>query len=507
MGRTALLFATLVCQLAVSAFALSAFAASPPNVVLIFCDDMGYGDPGCFGSKNPTPNIDRMAKEGIRFTNFYVAQPICSASRAALMTGCYSNRVGILGALPPGSKVGISDREWTMAQMFKSRGYATAIFGKWHLGDAPQFLPTRHGFDEYFGLPYSNDMRPQTSPKFPPLPLFDGEKVIQTNPDLSTLTTLYTEKAVSFIDRHKDGPFFLYVPHAMPHVPLAVSDKFAGKTGLGLYGDVMAEIDWSVGEILGALKRNGLDDRTLVIFLSDNGPWLLFGDHAGSAGPLREGKTTTFEGGVREPCIMRWPGKIPAGVQTTKWAASFDLLPTFAALAAATLPGDRVIDGMDIRPLIFNEAGAQTPHDAFYYYSGRKLLGVRSGKWKLTFPHEYNHPDPPGRGGKGGQYSHPHIDLSLYDLESDPGETRNVIADHPDVVTRLQALAEKARDDLGDAAMNRPGKNVREPGHLRDSAAAPSPAAQPADAPSSASPPAPADAPVKGAATAPVPQD
>jgi arylsulfatase A-like enzyme len=373
-----------------------------------------------------------------------------------------------------------------MGQMFKSKGYATAIFGKWHLGDSPQFLPTRHGFDEYFGLPYSNDMWPKNpDSKFPPLPLIDGERVVETNPDQRRLTTGYTDHAVSFIDRHKDKPFFLYVPHSMPHVPLHVSDKFDGKSGQGMYGDVIAEIDWSVGQILDALKRSNLDDNTLVIFTSDNGPWLTYGDHAGSAGPLREGKATTFEGGVREPCIMRWPGKIPAGAVTNELAVTFDLLPTFAKLIGAQLPADRIIDGKDIAPLMFATPGANTPHDAFYYYWGKRLDAVRAGKWKLIFPHDFNSkpPDPVG-GGKPTKYIKTSIELSLYDLDADPGETKNVIADHPDVVARLQSLAEQARDDLGDSLTNREGKNVREPGHLPGSAtttaaAAPSPAVSP----------------------------
>jgi arylsulfatase A-like enzyme len=376
--------------------ATATYAATPPNVILIFADDLGYGDIGCYGSKNPTPNLDRMAKEGVRFTDFYVAQAVCSASRAALLTGCYSNRVSIQGALFPGSKVGISDKELTMAEMFKSRGYATGIFGKWHLGDASEFLPARHGFDEYVGLPYSNDMLPTTAARNPPLPLSDGEKVIERDPDQSKLTTLYTQRAVDFIERHKGGPFFCYVPHSMPHIPLAVSEKFAGKSGRGIYGDVIAEIDWSVGQVLEALKKHGLDEKTLVVFTSDNGPWLTYGEHGGSSGPLREGKTTAFEGGVREPCVMRWPGTVPAGVTCHELAATIDLLPTFAALAGATLPTDRVIDGKDIRPLMTNESGAKSPHGAYFYYWGRGLRAVRSGKWKLIFPHDYNHVDVVG---------------------------------------------------------------------------------------------------------------
>src|SRR5262249_55387775 len=264
--------------------------------VIILADDLGYADLGCYGARGyQTPNLDRMAKEGMRFTDFYVAQGVCSASRTALLTGCYPNRVGILGALGPKATHGISSKEKTVAEALKARGYATAIYGKWHLGHHPKFLPTRHGFDDYFGLPYSNDMGPKhPTAKFPALPLIAGEKTIATNPDQTKLTTWYTERAVKFIARNKAKPFFLYVPHAMPHVPLHVSDKFKGKSKRGLYGDVIMEIDWSVGQILAALKKHGLDEKTLVIFASDNGPWLSYGDHAGSAGPLREGKMTTF---------------------------------------------------------------------------------------------------------------------------------------------------------------------------------------------------------------------
>jgi arylsulfatase A-like enzyme len=444
-------------------------AARPPNIVIIFVDDMGYGDLGCYGAKNVrTPNLDRMARAGVRFTDFYVAQAVCSASRTALLTGCYPNRLGILGALGPGSKVGISDKEMTLAQVLKPRGYATAIFGKWHLGHHPQFLPTRHGFDEYFGLPYSNDMWPRhPTAKFPDLPLIEGEKAIAYNPDQSKLTTQYTERAVAFIEKNKDKPFFLYVPHTMPHVPLAVSDKFKGKSQSGLYGDVVEELDWSAGEILSALKKHNLDEKTLVMFASDNGPWLSYGDHAGSAGPLREGKATAWEGGVREPCIMRWPGKIPAGTVCHELAVTFDMLPTVAKLAGADLP-PLPIDGKDISPLLFGEAGAKTPHEAFYYYWNKQLQAVRSGKWKLHFPHTYVTLDgkPGGANGSPAKYVQKEIKLALFDLDKDIGETTDMAKDHPDVVAKLSALADKMREDLGDYATKQPGKGVREPGKV-----------------------------------------
>jgi arylsulfatase A-like enzyme len=444
-------------------------ADRPPNIVLVFADDLAYADVGCFGARGyTTPYIDRLAREGIKFTDFYVAQAVCSASRTALLTGCYPNRLGILGALGPDAKIGISDDERTIAQVLKPRGYATAVFGKWHLGHHPRFLPTRHGFDEYFGLPYSNDMWPKhpTNRSFPDLPLIDGEKVVETNPDQRMLTTWYTERAVRFIRANKERPFFLYVPHSMSHVPLHVSGKFAGKTERGLFGDVVAEIDWSVGQILAALKDEGLDDRTLVIFTADNGPWLSYGDHAGSAGPLREGKGTAFEGGVREPFVARWPGHIPAGAVCHQPAMTIDLLPTFARLAGAQPPTDRIIDGRDISRLLLGEPGARSPHEALYFYWGRDLQAVRSGRWKLHLPHPYQSLETPGGGGKPGKYVTRTIETSLFDLGSDPGETTNVAASHPDVVQQLQQLAESARADLGDRATKRTGKNLREPGRL-----------------------------------------
>jgi arylsulfatase A-like enzyme len=435
--------------------------------VLIFCDDMAYADIAPFGSTTLTPNLSRLAREGMRFTDFYAAQAVCTASRAALLTGCYPNRNGMLGALSPKSKTGLHSNEVTLAEILKARGYATAIFGKWHLGDAPQFLPTRHGFDEWFGLPYSNDMwshHPTAGTNYPPLPLYENEKVVQIMPDQTQLTTWSTERAVKFIERNQKRPFFLYVPHNMPHVPLHVSQKFAGKSGRGLYADVIMEIDWSVGEILGALKRHGLDDNTLVVFTSDNGPWLLYGDHAGEARPLREGKATTFDGGVREPCLMRWPGKIPAGSVCREMAWTMDLLPTIAKLAGTNAPTDRIIDGRDIWPLMFGQPGAKTPHEAFYYYWGAGLEAVRSSNWKLHLGHEYLMPAPPGGAGQPGRYSRPKIGVELFNLDTDLSETNDVASKFPEVVARLQALAEQAREDLGDALTKRSGKNRRPAG-------------------------------------------
>jgi arylsulfatase A-like enzyme len=440
-----------------------------PNVVIVLTDDQGYGDLGCYGARGfATPHLDRMAREGVRFTDFYVAQPVCSASRAALLTGCYPNRIGILGALNPSSKHGISANEKTIADVLKPRGYATAIYGKWHLGHHPPFLPTSHGFDDYFGLPYSNDMWPRhPTDHFPDLPLFEGEKVVATNPDQSKLTTWYTEHAVQFIAKNRDRPFFLYVAHAMPHVPLHVSDKFKGKSKQGLYGDVIMELDWSVGQILAALKQNRLDERTLVVFTADNGPWLSYGDHAGSAAPLREGKMTTWEGGVREPCLMRWPGKIPAGIVCRQPVMTIDVLPTVARLAGAELPPPP-IDGLDVWSLLSGQPGARSPHDAFFFYWERELQAVRGGRWKLHFPHTYISLDarPAGHGGEPAKYEQAETPLALYDLEKDPGERTNVADEHPEEVARLKALADRAREDLGDSATKREGKGVRPPGRV-----------------------------------------
>jgi arylsulfatase A len=449
-------------------------AADTPNVVIIFTDDQGYADVGVFGAKGfTTPNLDRMASEGRRFTDFHVAQPVCSASRTALLTGCYPNRVGISGALGPGSKVGISDREMTIAQVLKPRGYATAALGKWHLGDAPQFLPTRHGFDEYLGIPYSGDMwpyHPETK-TFPPLPLIEGAervKVGLTPEDQEQLTTQYAERAVNFIERNKARPFFLYVAPNQPHVPLFVSSKFKGKSEAGLYGDVIMEIDWLVGEILGALKKNGLDEKTLVIFSSDNGPWLSYGNHAGSAGPLREGKGTSFEGGHREAFIARWPGKIPANSVCDVPAMTIDLLPTIARLTGASLP-EQKIDGLDIWPLLAGEPGAKNPHAGYYhYYKQNELQAVRSGDWKLVFAHDSRsmQGQAPGKDGIPGKYRNEKVEPALYNLREDLGEKKDVAAANPEVVKRLEALAEEARADLGDTLTKRVGSGVRQPGRL-----------------------------------------
>jgi arylsulfatase A len=445
-----------------------------PNFIIVYADDLGYADIGTFstitGASRPhTPNLDRMAAEGIRLTNFYVAQAVCSASRAALLTGAYSNRVGIQGALNHTAQYGINPNEMTIAEVLKQRGYATAIYGKWHLGHQKPFLPAHHGFDEYFGLPYSNDMwprHPQQKNFYPDLPLIEGDEVVKLDPDQSQLTTWYTEHAVSFIERHRDTPFFLYVPHAMPHVPLFVSDTVKGTTKGGLYGDVIAEIDWSVGQILDAVKRAKVDNDSLVIFTSDNGPWMSYGNHAGSPGPFRESKGTSFEGGVRVPFVARWPGRIPEGAVGRLPAMTIDLLPTLAKLAGAPVSTERIIDGRDMWPLMAGQPNAQAPHDALYFYWGSELHAVRSGKWKLHLPHPYQSLDVAGNDGSPGRYVRKEIPLSLFDLEKDPGETTSVADRNPAVVKRLLTYAERARDDLGDSLTKRVGKNVRPAGRM-----------------------------------------
>jgi arylsulfatase A len=453
----------------------AARAESPPNVVIVFTDDQGYADVGVYGATGiQTPNLDRLAREGVRFTDFYVAQAVCSASRAALLTGCYPNRLGIHGALGPNSRHGLHPDEVTVAELVKTRGYATAIFGKWHLGHHPEFLPLRHGFDEFFGLPYSNDMwpfHPEAAPgTFPDLPLIEGEKMIQLNPDQRQFTRRFTERAVHFIERNRDQPFLLYLAHPMPHVPLYVSEAFEGSSGSGLYGDVMEELDWSMGEILEALRRHRLDQKTLVVFLSDNGPWLSYGDHAGSAAPLREGKGTAWDGGVRVPALMRWPGRIPAGTLCREPAMSIDLFPTIARLTGARLP-EHWIDGRDIWPLLSGEPGARSPQDAyFFYYHVNELHAVRSGRWKLVFPHTYRTLEgrPGGTGGIPVKYGSARTGLALYDLEVDPGEEVDLAGERPEVVSRLSDLAERAREDLGDSLTGRSGSNRREPGRLME---------------------------------------
>ncbi len=456
----------------------SLHASESPNLVVIFMDDMGYADVGCFGAQGyATPNIDRLAEGGRKFTNFHVAQAVCSASRAALLTGCYPNRIGIHGALGPKSTHGIHADEMTLAEVVKQKGYATAAVGKWHLGHLPQFLPTRHGFDEYYGLPYSNDMwpyHPEARPgTYPPLPMMENEKVVDaevTPEDQTRLTTDYTTRAVRFIERSKDKPFFLYMAHSMTHVPLFVSGKFAGKSGKGLYADVMMEVDWSVGQVMDTLEKHGLTEKTWIIFTSDNGPWLSYGDHAGSAGPLREGKGTAWEGGTRVSCVMRWPGQIAAGTTSDAMMATMDVLPTVAGVIGAELPKHK-IDGMDLWQVVSGGPEAKNPHDFYaWYYQNNQLQAVSSGdgRWKLVLPHGFRtlNGRPGGMGGTPVKYEQSRVqEPELYDLYADISESKNVAAQNPEVVSKLQSHAEQMRADLGDMLMKKAtGTGTREAG-------------------------------------------
>lgn len=419
-----------------------------PNLVLIFADDQGYQDIGCFGSPNiKTPNLDRMAKQGMKFTDFYVAAPICSASRAALMTGSYCQRVGITGVYFPNSKNGLNPKEITIAEILKSQGYATACIGKWHLGHHPKFLPTNHGFDSYFGIPYSNDMdgvkgkdrnldRAWREVDHSPwnVPLMRDTRIIERPADQKTLTKRYTQEAIKFITQNKDKRFFLYLPHTMPHIPLFVSKDFYVDDPRKAYKATIEEIDWSVGQIFATLAKLKLDDNTLVVYTSDNGPWLSKKHHGGSAKPLRDGKFSTYEGGMRVPCIMRWPGKIPAGTVCSELAATIDILPTFAKLAGGKAPTDRVIDGKDISQLMF-KPGSKTPHEAYYFYRGNNLQAVRSGKWKLNLP----------RGRRKGKKNQAQQKPAgqLHDLSTDIGEKKDVAKEHADIVEKLTAKAKQ----------------------------------------------------------------
>jgi len=404
-----------------------------PNFVIIFADDQGYQDIGCFGSPTiKTPNLDNMAAEGMKFTDFYVAASICSPSRAALMTGCYPPRVGITKVLFPRDNIGLNPNEITIADILKGRGYATACVGKWHLGHLPEFLPTSNGFDSYLGIPYSNDMdgvdgkdknldRAWREKDYSPwnVPLMRNKEVIERPADQTRLIERYTEEAVSFIRKNKNKPFFLYLPHTMPHIPLFVSDEFYVEDVYKAYKATIEQIDSSVGRVLATLKEAGVDRNTLVVYTSDNGPWLGKKHHGGSALPLRDGKFSTYEGGMREPCIMRWPDRIPAGKVCGELCGTIDLLPTFAGLAGTKVPNNRVIDGRDIWSLMAGETGAKSPHDAYFYYRGTTLEAVRSGKWKLR------------RVGKT---------IELYDLETDISEKNNLADANPEIVERLTGI-------------------------------------------------------------------
>lgn len=437
------------------------------NFVLINLDDAGLGDFSYTGAVNyKTPNIDRLAGEGMRFTNFYAVQPISGASRAGLLTGCYPNRIGFAHAPSPGCPYGINDSEETIAEVLKKRDYATAIFGKWHLGDAEKFLPLQHGFDRWYGLPYSNDMWPfHPQWDFPDLPTYEGNTVLGYNLDQSPLTTEYTRRSVEFIRENKDRPFFLYLAHSMPHVPLAVSDKFKGKSGQGLYGDVMMELDWSVGEVMQTLEELGLARNTLVIFTSDNGPWIAYGNHAGSTAGLREAKATTFNGGLRVPFIAYWKGRIPEGTVCNSLASNIDILPTFASLAGAPLP-DHKIDGLSMVPMLEYPDADPVRGELALYYQDNSLEAITDGTYKLIFPHPYLGYGMPGNDGKPGKMVNLKVEeCELYDMRRDPGERYNIISQQPEVARRLSEAADRYRQDLGDDLTGHEGNGRRKPGY------------------------------------------
>ncbi|MDA1258313.1 MAG: sulfatase [Chloroflexi bacterium] len=454
-----------------------------PNIILINCDDLGYGDLGVYGSKiNKTPAIDRMAAEGMRFTDFYMASPVCSPSRGAMMTGCYPPRISFGDfegnwVLMPGQAVGLNPDETTIAGALKDVGYTTKIIGKWHCGDQREFLPTNHGFDSYFGLPYSNDMGRQiddphtTDPERierlrarPPLPLIRDEEVVQEQPDLRALTERYAEEAVRFIRDNKAGPFFLYFAHMYVHLPLYAPDRFVNASDNGDYGACVGGVDWVTEVLMDELKRQDLDENTLVIFTSDNGSRMQ--DQGGSNGALRGIKGTTWEGGQRVPCIVRWPGRIPAGEVRSDIASSIDFLPTITGIAGANIPRDTIIDGKDISSLLFTADDVTPPRDEFFYYMGNRLEAVRKGKWKLHVSRELR-PDQ-----RTGVVTQEVLDANantipgLFDLESDIGETTNVYDNHPDVVAELSALAAACREDIGDEATGVVGKNIRPAGRV-----------------------------------------
>lgn len=453
--------------------------SSRPHVIIIYMDDMGYGDIEPYGMTGvSTKNFNRLAKEGTRFTHFNTAQAVCTPSRAALLTGTYPNRLGLAGALLPGSKVALNPEEATIASLLKKSGYKTAMLGKWHLGNKPPYSPIHYGFDSFYGIPYSHDIWPidyqgnrisdptNIRGKWPALPVYQGDVVVDSILTLqgqSRLTTDLTQKAVAFIKENKSKPFFLYLAHPMPHVPLAASDKFRGKSKIGLFGDVMLELDWSLGEVLKVLDQEKIAENTLLIVTSDNGPWLNFGDNAGSSGGFREGKSTSWEGGTRVPMIVRWPGKVEAAGVNSQLMTNMDLLPTIAAATGSPLPKKK-IDGVDFLPVWLGEL-EEGPREVFYYYFGKNnLQAIRYNNWKLVLPHPSNtYTELHGKQGNPGRIARVQIPMALYNLSHDPGERYDVQQLYPELVKIINSFAEEARKDLGDDLTNRVGENVRKP--------------------------------------------
>ncbi len=449
-------------------------AEDRPNIIIVYFDDMGYGDIEPYGMTGiPTPNFNKLAKEGIRFTHYNAAQAVCTASRASLLTGCYPNRLGMYDALRPWSTTALNPEEETIASLVKQKGYKTAMLGKWHLGCKAPFLPLHFGFDSFYGFPYSNDMWPRNyelepvDNGFPPLPIIEGDKQIGallTIEDQGLTTATLTEKAVNYIKENKKNPFFLYLAHPMPHIPLAASPRFKGKSEMGLFGDVIMELDWSVGEIMNTLDKEGISKNTILIVTSDNGPWRRFGNQAGSTGGFREGKTSAWEGGTRVPCFVRWPGKLEAGGVNSKLMVNIDILTTICAITGAPLPKKK-IDGINMLSVLEGKA-KESPRDVFYYYFSGDLKAIRYKNWKLVLPHIDSDQTSglPGRDGHEGESFNVRVKMGLYDLAHDPGETCDVQAVYPEMVQKILLYAEEARKDLGDTFTNRKGANVREPG-------------------------------------------
>ena len=462
---------SLKCGLMLAGLALPvmAYANRPTNFFVILMDDMGLGDIEANGAIGySTPNINRLQSQSLTFTRYYAPQAVSGASRAGLLTGCYPNRIGMHGAPGPNSERGISAEEMTIAEVLKQKDYQCAAFGKWHLGDHRSFLPLQHGFDEFYGIPYSNDMWPNhPTVKFPDLPLIEGNDIVEYNPDQTQFTKNFTQRAVNFIKTNRNRPFFVYLAHPMPHVPLFVSDDFKGKSEQGLYGDVMMEIDWSIGTIFDTLKELKLDDNTVIVVTSDNGPWLNYGNHAGNTAGLREGKGVSFEGGQRVPCIVYWKGHTPEGGICHQMVSGIDLLATFADIADAPMPPLKT-DGVSLVPYLNGDYSKNLRTHFAYYYRANDLEAVTDGHYKLIYPHKHRTYEgfEPGNDGKPGKVDEWHqlTDTLLYDLRRDPGERYNIIRQYPEVVKRLNQYADSVKADLGDNLSRTAGKGCRQPG-------------------------------------------
>ncbi len=457
--------------LVVFLFGCSESIEKSPNIVFILTDDLAYADLSSYGSEFiETPNLDKMADDGVKMTSYYAAQAVCSASRAAILTGCYPNRLGISGAFGPKSKRGINPDEFLLSEMLKENNYRTGIFGKWHLGDAEKFLPTNHGFDEFYGILFSNDMwkfHPERPEGYPDdLMLYRNNTPVQPIIDQSDLTKNITDESIRFIEENKDQQFFLYIAHPQPHVPLFASKDFNGSTGNGLFADVISEIDFSVGRVIEALEKNNLSENTIVVFTSDNGPWLSYGDHAGSSGIYREGKGTAWEGGQRVPCIIKYPAEIKAKTIIDEPVMGIDWMPTFSHITSSKLSANK-IDGKNIWPLLTQKENKSPHKELYFYYRQNELHAVRSGNWKLYFPRSYRtlNGKPGGKDGMPVKYEYNYVKFNeLYNLKEDPSEMKNVYMENIEKAKELEKMGENARQELGDALTSRVGDGVRKIG-------------------------------------------